>query len=190
VVVATNPQGSGDAAVSADALSACVRLVRRCGLPLMVAYEAGLEPVVEPLTAAQEGVGLQRQPDLSLAQRAGRAVAAGVMGHPHASGWVVLPAAMGALKPETVLAVAQALHDNPAAYAQHSGRRGQPVGFAAELFSELVALSHFEGLRRLLARYPALGLELDDPAVLQAPAALGLWTEAAAPGWSGAMTSP
>jgi molybdenum cofactor cytidylyltransferase len=40
------------------------------------------------------------------------------------------------------------------------------VGFAAELLSELRRLSGDEGARRLLARYPAHGIELDDPGVL------------------------
>jgi molybdenum cofactor cytidylyltransferase len=40
------------------------------------------------------------------------------------------------------------------------------VGFAAELLSELRQLSGDEGARRLLARYPAHGIELDDPGVL------------------------
>ena len=49
---------------------------------------------------------------------------------------------------------------------QHRGRRGHPVGFAAELFSELVMLKGDEGARRLLARYPTAAVELDDPGVL------------------------
>ena len=40
------------------------------------------------------------------------------------------------------------------------------MGFSSELYSELIALSGDEGARRLIARYPALGLELDDPGVL------------------------
>ena len=44
--------------------------------------------------------------------------------------------------------------------------RGHPVGFAAELYSELVTLSGDEGARRLVARYPAQGIEVDDPGVL------------------------
>ena len=58
-----------------------------------------------------------------------------------------------------------ALADHPIAYAQHQGRRGHPVGFGAEMFSELIALTGDEGARRLLARYPAFGVELDDPGV-------------------------
>ena len=37
---------------------------------------------------------------------------------------------------------------------------------APELYSELVTLSGDEGARRLVARYPAHGVEVDDPGVL------------------------
>jgi molybdenum cofactor cytidylyltransferase len=40
------------------------------------------------------------------------------------------------------------------------------VGFGTELYSELVRLSGDEGARRLVARYPAHGVEVDDPGVL------------------------
>jgi molybdenum cofactor cytidylyltransferase len=40
------------------------------------------------------------------------------------------------------------------------------VGFSAELYSELSVLSGDAGARRLLARYPAHAVELDDPGVL------------------------
>jgi molybdenum cofactor cytidylyltransferase len=41
------------------------------------------------------------------------------------------------------------------------------VGFAAELYSELVQLDGDDGARRIVARYPGVGVELDDPGVLQ-----------------------
>jgi molybdenum cofactor cytidylyltransferase len=66
----------------------------------------------------------------------------------------------------TMLAVAAALEHHPVAYAQHRGRRGHPVGFAAELYSELMMLSGDEGARRIIARYPAVGVDVDDPGVL------------------------
>jgi molybdenum cofactor cytidylyltransferase len=67
---------------------------------------------------------------------------------------------------DTLRTVATALDDHPVAYAQHLGRRGHPVGFSAELFSELLSLTGDEGARRLLARYPAVGVEVDDPGAL------------------------
>jgi molybdenum cofactor cytidylyltransferase len=57
----------------------------------------------------------------------------------------VLPGDMPLVQSATLLAVANALDHHPVAYAQHRGRRGHPVGFGAELYSELVTLSGDEG---------------------------------------------
>jgi len=70
------------------------------------------------------------------------------------------------VKPSTLQAVARELLHHTVAYAQYRGRRGHPVGFAAELYSELTALVGDEGARRLVARYPAHGVEVNDPGVL------------------------
>jgi molybdenum cofactor cytidylyltransferase len=96
----------------------------------------------------------------------GDSIAAGVSIHASASGWLVLPGDMPLVKPSSLRAVAAALDQQPIAFAQYRGRRGSPVGFAAELFSELVMLKGDEGARRLLARYPTAAVELDDPGVL------------------------
>ena len=73
---------------------------------------------------------------------------------------------MPLVRPSTLRAVARELERSPVAYAQHGGRRGHPVGFAAELYSELVGLTGDQGARRVIARYPAVGVELDDPGIL------------------------
>lgn len=96
----------------------------------------------------------------------GDSIAAGVSIHASATGWLVLPADMPLVRPSSLRAVADALDQQPIAFAQHRGRRGHPVGFGAELFSELVMLKGDEGARRLLARYPTAAVELDDPGVL------------------------
>jgi molybdenum cofactor cytidylyltransferase len=96
----------------------------------------------------------------------GDSIAAGVSIHASASGWLVLPGDMPFIRPASLRAVADALDQQPIAFAQHRGRRGHPVGFGAEMFSELVMLKGDEGARRLLARYPTAAVELDDPGVL------------------------
>lgn len=96
----------------------------------------------------------------------GFSIATGVAARPDAPGWLVLPGDMPMVQSTSLVAVAAALEQYPVAYAQHRGRRGHPVGFGAELYSELVTLSGDEGARRLVARYPAHGIELDDPGVL------------------------
>ena len=96
----------------------------------------------------------------------GFSIAAGVNARPDARGWLILPGDMPLVRPASMLAVARQLEHHPVVYAQHKGRRGHPVAFSAELYSELAALSGDEGARRLIARYPAVGVELDDPGVL------------------------
>ncbi|MDP3610555.1 MAG: NTP transferase domain-containing protein, partial [Rubrivivax sp.] len=70
------------------------------------------------------------------------------------------------VQPGTLLAVATALEQHPVVYAQHKGRRGHPVGFAAELYSELILLDNDDGARRVVARYPAFGVDVEDAGVL------------------------
>ena len=96
----------------------------------------------------------------------GYSIACGVSARPDASGWLVLPGDMPMVEPATLQAVARELRHHTVVYAQHRGQRGHPVGFAAELYSELILLDGDEGARRLVARYPAHGEELDDPGVL------------------------
>ena len=96
----------------------------------------------------------------------GYSIAKGVSAAAHASGWLLLPGDMPLVRPETLRLVALCLAEHPVAYAQHRGRRGHPVGFAAELYSDLVMLQGDDGARRVVARYPAFGVEVDDPSVL------------------------
>lgn len=148
------------------------------GLTIAHAIESGL-PVVVVVTStlAAEAARWVAQRDLVLLDEVGTAgagplgmgwsIATGVTARPQASGWLVLPGDMPLVRPETMRAVAAAIEQNPVAFAQHQGRRGHPVGFAAELYSELARLTGDEGARRLIARYPSFGVEVDDPGVLQ-----------------------
>ena len=96
----------------------------------------------------------------------GTSIAAGVRASADSDGWLILPGDMPLVQPATLLAVARALDQHAVAYAQHGGRRGHPVAFAAELYPELAELSGDEGARRIIARYPAFAVDLDDPGVL------------------------
>jgi molybdenum cofactor cytidylyltransferase len=96
----------------------------------------------------------------------GYTIAAGVAERSGAPGWLVLPGDMPLVRPGTLLAVATALEQHPVVYAQYKGRRGHPVGFAAELYSDLIQLDSDDGARRVVARYPAYGQDVDDAGVL------------------------
>ena len=96
----------------------------------------------------------------------GYSISAGVNARPDAAGWLILPGDMPQVQPLTLQTVARELERHAVAFAQYKGRRGHPVGFSAELYSELSALSGDEGARRLVARYAAFGVEVDDAGVL------------------------
>jgi molybdenum cofactor cytidylyltransferase len=134
-------------------------------LPVLVVTTQPLEAQARHFVAARDVVVL---PDAGSAVELGMgySIAAGVGARPDAPGWLLLPADMPLVQPSTMAAVARALEQHPIAYAQHRGRRGHPVGFASELYSELVTLTGDQGARRLIARYPAHAVEVDDPGVL------------------------
>lgn len=90
---------------------------------------------------------------------------AGVMACAQASGWMFLPVDMPMVLPETLVEIGQAIAQHPVAFPNHQHRRGQPVGFSAEMYSELIQLSTEYDLRRLVARYPAVDVEVSDPGI-------------------------
>lgn len=133
-------------------------------LPVVVVTTAALAPLAGQHVAARDVVELSdvTEPGFGI----GRSIAAGVAARADAPGWLVLPGDMPRVQPDTLAAVAAALDEHPVTYAQHQGRRGHPVGFAAELYSELVVLRGDDGVRRLVARYPSHGVDVDDAGTL------------------------
>jgi molybdenum cofactor cytidylyltransferase len=133
-------------------------------MPVVLVVSEALAGEARGLVAAEDMVIVDARSQTSWGM--GDSIAAGVSIHASASGWLVLPGDMPFVRPASLRAVAEALDQQPIAFAQHRGRRGHPVGFGAEMFSELVMLKGDEGARRLLARYPTAAVELDDPGVL------------------------
>ena len=144
-------------------LGATLRHAIETQLPVVAVTTAALVPLVAGLLATRDILVLSAG---EAARGMGCSIAAGVVERSGAPGWIVLPGDMPLLRPDTLLAVATALEQHPVVYAQHRGRRGHPVAFAAELYSELILLDGDDGARRVLARYPSHGIEVDDPGVL------------------------
>ena len=146
-------------------LAMTVRHAISSGLPVVVVTTPALAEDVATLVARRDLVvlgGPGGQPRGGM----GDSIAAGVSARASAPGWLMLPGDMPLVRPRTLQQVAAALQSQPIAYAQYRGRRGHPVGFGGELYSELVRLQGDEGARRLLVRYPTQGIEVDDPGVL------------------------
>jgi len=132
-------------------------------LPVLVVTTEALAASAIGLVAARDVIVV---PQASAAFGMGHSIAAGVAARADSPGWLLLPGDMPMVRPATLLAVAAALQHHAVAYAQHHGRRGHPVGFAAELYSELMMLTGDQGARRIVARYPSIGVDVDDPGVL------------------------
>jgi len=156
-------QPLGDASLLAHAL----RHVIEARLPLVVVTSPALAQAAHRQVAARDVVVLpDRGPDGRPAPIGmGHSIAAGVSAAGDAEGWLLLPADMPLVRPATLLAVANGLEHYPVCYAQHRGIQGHPVGFGTELYSELVALQGDEGARRIVARYAAQPIAVDDPGV-------------------------
>lgn len=152
---------------SATVLATTLRNAVASHLPVVVVTTQAFADVARRSVAARDVVVLPEvgspggQP-LGM----GHSIAAGVIASPDAAGWLILPGDMPMVQVSTLRAVAEQLEHHAVVYAQHHGRRGHPVAFGAELYSELTNLHGDEGARRLVARYPAIGVEVDDAGVL------------------------
>ncbi len=133
------------------------------GCPLIVVTTARLAPLASRLVAGRDLLVLS---DAEARRGVGHSIAAGVAERPAANGWLVLPGDMPMIRAPSIRAVADALAEHAVVHSQYHGRRGHPVGFASELYTELNALDGDEGARRLLARYPAHAVDVDDAGVL------------------------
>jgi len=136
-------------------------------LRVVVVTNAALAPAAHRLIAARDVVTLGDRDAQGRPQPIGmgHSIVAGVGATGDADGWLILPADMPLVQPTTLLAVAEGLERYPVCYAQYRGMQGHPVGFGTELYSELMALQGDEGARRIVARYAAQPIPVDDPGV-------------------------
>lgn len=157
-----DPSGdSGDA--SCSVLGVTLQNAIASGLPVVVVTTAELAPLARQHLAERDVIVV---PTHAPGRGMGDSIAAGVSARAGAAGWLLLPGDMPRVPASAVQQVAQALSTHAVAYAQYRGLRGHPVGVSAELYSELVALSGDDGARRLVARYPAQAVDVDDAGVL------------------------
>lgn len=99
----------------------------------------------------------------------GASLAAGVAAAARAGGWVVALGDMPRVRPGTIASIAGAIARGAlvAAPFDAAGRRGHPVGFAAALRGELLALDGDIGARTVIDRHAAslCRVETDDPGI-------------------------
>lgn len=95
-------------------------------------------------------------------QGMGSSIATGVAATASASGWLMLPADLPLIQPETLRRVAQALRAHAVAVPVVNGQRGHPVGFGAVCRDALLALSGDQGAQSVVQAYAAQRIAMDD----------------------------
>jgi molybdenum cofactor cytidylyltransferase len=161
------PSPNGQAMGLFSVMDSTVRRGLASGLPMLVVAPPDMARQARTLLPGNDVIDLpEMSPPRSRADRLARAVAAGVEASANAPGWLLLPADMPMLQVDTLRAVANAVALYTVVFPQYRHRRGHPVGFSAELFSELIRLDSERDLTRLTARYPAAEITVDDPGIL------------------------
>jgi molybdenum cofactor cytidylyltransferase len=148
---------------STPVLSCTLHQVLASQLPVLVVTTPALAELANQSVAMRDIVVI---PADAPGPGMGQSIAAGVAARSNAPGWLVLPGDMPLVSPQTLQAVAAELAHHTVVLAQHQGLHGYPVGFSAELYSELMALKGDQSERRLMARYPAYAVSVNDPGVL------------------------
>ena len=106
---------------------------------------------------------VEREDVAHIAQQGmGWSIAAGVAATPGAAGWLILPADLPLVRPETLQAVARALREHEVVIPFYRGQRGHPVGFGRTCREALLALQGDEGARSIVQAGQAMRLDVDD----------------------------
>lgn len=92
----------------------------------------------------------------------GDSIACGVAATPQASGWLILPADLPLVRPDTLQLVAYALRSHAVVVPTFHEHPGHPVGFGGECSDALLALRGDQGARSVLAQHAVCRLPVDD----------------------------
>jgi molybdenum cofactor cytidylyltransferase len=122
-----------------------------------------------PLYDMLEEEGCQVTMFQGAARGMGASLAHGIGQARGADGWIIALADMPRIAPDTIRGIISALEEGATIAAPvHGGERGHPVGFAAALRDELLALDGDQGARAVLERHRSAVrlIECADPNVL------------------------
>lgn len=101
----------------------------------------------------------------------GDSIALGVNATPNASGWLILPADLPLIAPESLLRVAEGLGEKALVVPWYQQRQGHPVAFSPLYLPALRALTGDSGAKSIVqqarARAEVLDLPLTDAGIVQ-----------------------
>lgn len=93
----------------------------------------------------------------------GDSIAAAVRATAAADGWLILPADLPLVLPETLRRVADAAASHAVVRPVYQGRQGHPVRFHRDCAQALMALGGEQGAAAVVRRYRLWTLDVDDP---------------------------
>ncbi|WP_137896254.1 nucleotidyltransferase family protein [Ramlibacter sp. 2FC] len=128
-----------------------------------LAAELHGKPLLEHLLDAVRASGLSWHLERGPHPGMGDSIAAALRATADADGWLILPADLPLLRPETLLAVAAAEPLDRIAVPVFEGRRGHPVRFPAAFGPALMQLSGPQGAAALLRQAEVIEVPVDDP---------------------------
>ncbi len=174
LIILAEPSASGMGSSTGQAaldlfnsLDSALRRGLASGLPIRLVTSPAMAHQARKFLPATDVIELEEPSAASSAADCmARAVANAVVSSAQAPGWLLLPADMPMLQVDTLRAVAQAVAQYTVVFPQYRYSRGHPVGFSSELFSELIRLDNERDLARITTRYPAMGIDVNDPGIL------------------------
>ena len=128
----------------------------------------GTQRVRDHVLAAAQASGLpwhvvERSHTTHLAEQGmGASIATGVAATADAAGWLILPADLPLVQPDSLRRVAEALAQHTVVAPWVQGQRGHPVGFGSVCLGALLALSGDEGAKRVMQQHAPWRLDLED----------------------------
>ena len=148
-------------------LQGAAHVVQRCAeasMPVVLVAPAGVAQTWDK-AKAPEGVHVASLAPCTEEELAAATLRAGVQVSAKASGWMFIPADLVMLRVSTLHSLCAGMQEHLIVHATHDNQPRLPMGFGAELFSELIHLDSNRALLRLLNRYPTHAVEVDDPGV-------------------------
>ncbi|MDO9237847.1 MAG: NTP transferase domain-containing protein [Aquabacterium sp.] len=169
LLILANPVARGEARMRfLDALDSTLRVGLSCGLPMLLVAPGDIAQQTRQLLPGDcvvelgtDATQLSSQSDFFA-----RAVSAGVLASANGNGWLVMPGDTPIQHADTLQKMAEALMTQSVVYPQYHQMQGYPIGFSSEFYSELIRLQTERDWGRLMARYPAQGIDVDDVGVL------------------------
>lgn len=112
----------------------------------------GSQPVLEHVIQAVDASGLAWhlvRPEGGT-RGMGESISLGVHATAEAPGWLILPADLPLIQPDSLQYVAEGLKEKPVVVPRYRQQQGHPVGFRSEYRARLMALSGSMGAREIV----------------------------------------